>query len=64
MNLRDKTLDLLKDRPRAKTLKVVSTDTGIGLPWLNLFLQNKIQNPSVNTVQSLYEYLTQEKLRV
>lgn len=64
MNLRDKTLELLQDRPRSKTLKVVSEETGIGLPWLNLFLQNRIQNPSVNTIQSLYEYLTNAKLKV
>jgi hypothetical protein len=36
--------------------------TGIPYFWLNSFANGRIQNPSVNRVQYLYEYLTKTRL--
>ena len=66
MALYEKTIELLKNRPRDKTLKSISEDTGINLSWLRSFGQGRIKDkgPSVFTVEKLYEYLSGQKLKV
>jgi hypothetical protein len=59
-----KTLELLKNRGDANKLLDIHLETGIGFWWLRAFLDGRIQNPSVNNVQCLYEYLTKSKLGV
>jgi hypothetical protein len=64
MNLKDKTLHLLKNRPRTLTLAQIEDDTGIGEAWLKRFSSERsIQDPSVNTIETLYNYLSDEKLK-
>ncbi len=50
------TLRLLK--ARRETLVNISTETGIPFYWLRKFLGGEVDNPSVNRVQRLYEYLS------
>lgn len=45
-----------------RTLPQLYADTGIPFYWLRKFIQGEIQNPSVNRVQFLYEYLSGNKI--
>lgn len=62
--LRDKTLNLLNDYLVKVKLKAVAKDTGLELRWLAMFKNGDIKNPSVNRIETLYEYLTKSKLKV
>ncbi|MBN46244.1 MAG: hypothetical protein CMH23_07200 [Methylophaga sp.] len=64
MTLYEKTRDLLKNRPVTVTFASIEDATGIKESWLRMFNRGKIENPSVNTVQALYEHLSGTKLRV
>ena len=37
-------------------------DTGLTPTWLSLVANNKLRDPSVNKIQTLYEYLSGKKL--
>lgn len=56
--LMTKTLELLKQRD----LLEVYDETGIPFYWLRKFRYGEYQNPGVNRVQRLYEYLSASKL--
>lgn len=60
--LLDKTLDLLQEDPRS--LQEVSQETGISLYWLQKMKVRSVPDPSVNRIQDLYEYLSNNKLKV
>ena len=60
VSLRERTLDLLKDR--SESIKIISENTGLSEPWIEAFLYQKPKNPSVTSVQKLYEYLTGKAL--
>ena len=45
-----------------KDLIHVCVDTGISFFWLRKFVGGVFQNPSVNRVQHLFEYLTKKPL--
>ena len=62
--LYEKTLNLFKNRPVWQTHKLIENETGIGRAWLKKFSYGEIENPSVNKIQTLYEYLTDTKLDV
>ena len=64
MTLYEKTRELLRSRPATMTFASIEDATGIKESWLRLFTRGKIENPSVNTVQALYEHLSGTKLRV
>jgi len=55
--LRDKTLELLKNRPVWLTLAIIAEDTTIPHGWLKVFAQGKIADPSVNRIETLKLYL-------
>ena len=59
-NLRDKTLDELRDSN--ETLLAIHNATGLNLNWLHKFKQGVIKNPGIVNLQCLYEYLTGERL--
>lgn len=59
-----KTQELLKNRPRTLTLEQVAVDTGLSIEWLGPFGREKIDDPSVRKVVTLYEYLSGRKLEV
>lgn len=62
--LLDRTVDLLRNRPRTLTLQMVSADTGLHTRWLHILLNREGLSPSVDAVVVLYEYLTKSKLPV
>lgn len=63
-NLCEHTKELLINRPRPTTLTIISDATGISVSWLNQFAAGKIENPSVNTIQALFEFLTGKALKL
>jgi hypothetical protein len=56
--LRDATLELLTNRSVKLTLARINADTGLPETWLSMFGQGRIDDPSVNKVETLYEYLS------
>ena len=65
MSLINKTLHLLRNRPRTLTLAQVEKETGISEHWLKRFASEKsISDPSVNTIEKLYNYLSDDELQV
>lgn len=60
----DKTLALLQNRSVQLTLKRISEDTGLDEGWLSTFNRGVVKEPSVNKVQTLYEYLTNTTIKV
>jgi hypothetical protein len=61
-SLREQTLHLLQNRNVQLTLKKIAEDTGIKESWLSMFQLGKIEKPSADFIQTLYEYLAKEKL--
>ena len=61
-SLLEKTRDLLKQDPRG--LLDIYNETGIPFYWLKKFASGGFGNPSVNRVQFLYEFLTQDELQL
>lgn len=64
MTLFEKTKQLLKERPRTLEYKDVSQGTGIGVSWLKMFASDRIQDPSVNTIERLYRFLSGKDLEL
>ncbi len=64
MTLFNKTLNLLRNRPKWMSFTTIEKETGISKDWLKKFSQGKISNPGVNTIQELYEYLSGDYLDV
>lgn len=60
--LRDETVKRLKDRPASLKLKNIAETTGIPEGWLKMLAQNKIEDPGVNRIETLYTFLTNNKL--
>lgn len=56
-DLRDRTIELLKNRPVWMTLGIISIETTIPEGWLKSLSQNKIEDPSVNRIETLKNYL-------
>lgn len=56
-NFVEETRDLLLNRPVHLTLVRIAEDTGLSHSWLQKFGGGKIENPGVNTLFTLNEYL-------
>ncbi len=63
-SLRDRTLELLLNRNVQLTFKKIEEDTKLDEGWLSMFSRNKIPDPSVNSIQTLYEYLANTELKL
>lgn len=61
-SLRDKTIYLLVTCD--KSLTQIAKDNNLNYNWLCSFSRGKSINPGVNTIQKLYEYLSNTKLAV
>lgn len=61
-SLHQLTLELLKSAE--ETTFDVAVATGLSYSWVVAFASNRMQNPSVNRVQHLYEYLTGKHLKL
>lgn len=61
-SLRDTTLALLQERSVKLTFVKISEEIKVSETWLRMFSQDRIPNPGVNTIQTLYEYLSKKQL--
>lgn len=61
MNLYEKTLKLLEDKPPEITLQVIAEELKLSYSWVCKFSAKRITNPSYNTLQSLHDYLAKFK---
>lgn len=64
MNLREKTYQLLHERPRTLTFAEIERKTELKQSWVRSFSQGKITGASADKVQKLYEFLSGKKLKV
>lgn len=62
--LRDRTLELLKNRPAWLKYPQIAEETGIPLGWIKVFAQEQSEGPDVNRVETLYEYLANKSIDV
>lgn len=60
----ERTIQLLRNRPRPVTLQVVADDTKLHIRWLQLLLQRESLAPSADAIVVLYEYLSGKKLPI
>lgn len=61
--MRDKTLVLLRNRPEWMTFSKIAGETGLAVSWLSAFRNGKIENPGVNFIETLYNYLTTMRVK-
>lgn len=59
-SLMQETRRLLKESD--KSLLEIHKESGISFYWLRRFSSGYVKDPSVNTIQELYEYLTGKAL--
>jgi hypothetical protein len=57
VGLRARTLDLVRNAPRAVTYTVMARECGISIAWVSRFAADAIPNPGVDHVQCLHDYL-------
>lgn len=63
--LLERTLELLRDRPRTITLAIIEENTGLKQTWLqSLSNGGKVKSPNVCSIVKLYEYLSESKLQI
>ena len=62
--LATRTREALADRPRSLTYDRIAQDIDVSKRWLEQFAAGVVANPSVNTVERLYTYLTGKPLDV
>lgn len=62
--LLERTLHLLRERSRTKTLQIIEQETGLQVPWLKGLLRGKTNSPSVCRIVLLYEYLSGKTLAI
>lgn len=55
------TLDLLQKR--SSTYEEIARETGLSLFWISRLSSGKINNPSINKIQILHEYLLKKPLK-
>ena len=66
-SLHQAALNLIKavdGRGGGPTAKEISNATGISEAWIARFRKGDFKTPSVDKVQSIYEFLSKKKLRV
>lgn len=63
-NLTETTRELLINRPRTMTFYYIYEQTDIKKSWLAQFATGNIKEPSANTIQKLYEFLSGKKLEL
>lgn len=55
--LRDKTIEMLRNRPATLTYEQIEQQTTIPAGWLKALARGVIEDPGVNRVQTLNSYL-------
>lgn len=62
-SLLKQTLDLLQNK-RQKTIPEIAAESGLPYYWLRKMANGEIEDPGVNRVQKLYEYLSNTTLTI
>ncbi len=62
--IKDKTIELIKNRKPTIELKSIAKATGVSESWLSLFARNGIPKPDIGRVQTLYEYMSNNKIKI
>lgn len=62
--LLERTIDLLKNRPKETTLQLIQSKTDLPEGWLVSLLCNPEISPSVDRIVLLYEFLSGNKLNI
>jgi len=57
-----RTLDMVRDRPRSCTYEVLAEQTGIPTAWLKNFVNNRIEDPGVKRVETLFVFFAKSPL--
>jgi hypothetical protein len=65
-SLRDKAQELLNEYLRYKTNSIIqiSIDTKLSTTWIGMFSRNEIKHTDVGRVETLYNYLNKQPLKV
>lgn len=63
MTLQEKTHKLLKERDKSITLMDIANNTGLSYHWVNSFSSGKNKDYAANSIQAVYEFLTDSKLQ-
>jgi hypothetical protein len=58
----ERSQELVRNRPRPITFRVIEEGTGISPRWLTDFTNGRITEPSAQRIQKLYEFLTGQPL--
>ena len=58
---RDEARNLLENRHRKVTYQKISDDTGLPVSWLKHFAMGILEDPGVNRIETLTEYLNARK---
>jgi transcriptional regulator with XRE-family HTH domain len=62
-SLLDCTRQLLIDRPRKITITEIAEKIDVSASWLDALIAGRINEPSVNSIQRLYEFLKNDSLK-
>ena len=62
--LANATLDLLKNRPRTITFKIISEETGLSDGWLREFVSGRKKELGVVKVERLYTFLSKKQINL
>lgn len=64
MTFLEQTKKMLNERPRSVTFARIEKETGLKQSWLKMVANGTIKDPSVNLIETLYFYLSGEKMGV
>ena len=62
--LKERTREMLLERPRTKTYEIIAKDTGLHKRWIEDFAKNPHHDQGVAKVEKLYEYLSGRTLDI
>jgi AraC-like DNA-binding protein len=63
LTLHERTRQLIVNRPRPVTLETIADRANVSEAWLRSIIDGKVDDPSVNMIQRVYEFLTGEELQ-
>lgn len=62
--LLDKTLDLVRNRPREVSYEQIAAEAEVSISWLKKFVSGEIKEPSVCSVEAVYVFLAKKPLEL
>lgn len=61
INLHRQTVTLLQNRPRTLTLEKIADEANVNYHWLARLSRDAIEEPGVNKIAKVFQYLTNYK---